>query len=512
MKFIKKLNIIICFIAVFTLSNQTTMAQSACMTVSYEADYNYYQLHGSNTSSRISQIINEVERIYQNSGIDLNITTSNSNIIRSSSEDPYGISSISNFIGTVLDRFISRGYANSSNDVALLFTGKRLSNHGGAYPNTTCVNAGSSCVVGIGVNKNSGARLSIQQEAQIHAHEICHLLTDGGHEPSSSIMNANTPYVGATRFNSNRINLIKAALNRKSCLSCGNTNPNPPVANNNCTLTVSNPTGCEFYFTVNNITYSLPANGSYIFNVANGASYSLLYTNWSTIESRTVSCSNPNYSIRTSLCGGGVVTNTCSSPSYVTASGVTSNACNLSWDNGSGATSYVLYQLVNSSWYKLADAYGNSIGIGGMASGSGYTFAIESVCNGIGSGSYTQTTIYTTNFRTGDNVTLNANGSNELFVIENNTANLSIENNLAIHPNPIKNTGNIDYIINSDSEVTLYISDLMGRKVAELIKAETKIAGRHQAKFDGSQFAEGVYYCTIEAGNFLQTKKLVITK
>jgi len=78
----------------------------------------------------------------------------------------------------------------------------------------------SSCAVGIGVNKSQGYhksqgyQLSSQQEAQIHAHEITHLLTDGGHDDSGvNLMNSNTPYTGASRFSNYRVGLLNQALN-----------------------------------------------------------------------------------------------------------------------------------------------------------------------------------------------------------------------------------------------------------------------------------------------------------
>jgi len=509
MKFIKTLKIIICFLAVFTLSNQTIIAQSGCMTISYEADYHYYQLHGSNTSHHINQVINEVERIYKNSGIDLNFTVVSSNIIKSSIQDTYGISSIFNSIQNVWNIFRNKGYANGSADVALLFSGKKLSHHGVAAGGGAC--SANSYAVGICVNKNQGYKLTPRQEAQIHAHEIGHLLSDTSHDTDSSIMNESIPYVsGATRFNTHRSNLIKNTINSKSCLSCGGGIINPPVVSNNCTLNVSNSTACEFYFEVNNVTYSLPANVNYTFNVRNGTGYKLLYTNWNIIENRVVNCSNSNYNISTNFCAGtsNPIVSACSSPSNVSASNVTSNGCNLNWNN-SGASNYVLYQLINSSWFKLTDVYGTSVGLG-LAPGSIYTFGVESVCGSNRSGNYAQTTVQTPNLRNMDSQSVNAGGSNEVSIIENNLTSLNIEN-MSIYPNPLKNNGSVEFTLNTDSEVSLYISDLLGKKVVELINSEVKTVGKHKVSINGKQLAKGIYYCTLEADNYLQTEKLLIS-
>jgi hypothetical protein len=41
---------------------------------------------------------------------------------------------------------------------------------------------------------------------------------------------------------------------------------------------------------------------------------------------------------------------------------------------------------------------------------------------------------------------------------------------------------------------------------------ETQEAGLHEAKFDGSNLASGVYFYRIQAGSFVQTKRLLLLK
>jgi hypothetical protein len=47
--------------------------------------------------------------------------------------------------------------------------------------------------------------------------------------------------------------------------------------------------------------------------------------------------------------------------------------------------------------------------------------------------------------------------------------------------------------------------------VAVLVN-ERKDAGVHEAKFDGSGLSSGVYFYRIEAGSFVQTRKLLLTR
>jgi hypothetical protein len=47
--------------------------------------------------------------------------------------------------------------------------------------------------------------------------------------------------------------------------------------------------------------------------------------------------------------------------------------------------------------------------------------------------------------------------------------------------------------------------------VTTLVNGEEE-AGFHEARFDGSGFASGVYFYRIQAGNFVETKKLVLLR
>jgi bacillolysin len=84
----------------------------------------------------------------------------------------------------------------------------------------------------------------------------------------------------------------------------------------------------------------------------------------------------------------------------------------------------------------------------------------------------------------------------------------ALENN---YPNPFNPSTVISYQLAVNSHVTLRVYDILGRKVATLVD-EQKQAGSYQATFNGSKFASGVYFYRMEAGSFVQTKKLVLAK
>ena len=79
------------------------------------------------------------------------------------------------------------------------------------------------------------------------------------------------------------------------------------------------------------------------------------------------------------------------------------------------------------------------------------------------------------------------------------------------YPNPFNPITTIDYSIPKESFVTIKVYDMLGREVATLINEE-KNAGEYSVKFNGSILASGVYLYRMKAGNFIQTKKMILMK
>ncbi|HLT24683.1 MAG TPA: T9SS type A sorting domain-containing protein, partial [Ignavibacteria bacterium] len=79
------------------------------------------------------------------------------------------------------------------------------------------------------------------------------------------------------------------------------------------------------------------------------------------------------------------------------------------------------------------------------------------------------------------------------------------------YPNPFNPTTNIQYDIPKDVFVSIKVYDMLGREIAELVN-EVKNAGRYIVGFNGSNLASGIYYYKIKAGNFEQTRRMVLVK
>lgn len=78
------------------------------------------------------------------------------------------------------------------------------------------------------------------------------------------------------------------------------------------------------------------------------------------------------------------------------------------------------------------------------------------------------------------------------------------------YPNPFNPATTIKYDLPKNGNVTLKVYDLLGREIYSV--NEYKIAGSYELKFDGSNYASGLYFYRIEEGNFVEVKKMVLVK
>ena len=84
------------------------------------------------------------------------------------------------------------------------------------------------------------------------------------------------------------------------------------------------------------------------------------------------------------------------------------------------------------------------------------------------------------------------------------------------HPNPFNPYTHIRFSLQTDSYVSITIYDLMGRQIRSLVNQQIS-AGYHTALWNsinnlGSPVSAGVYIYSIQAGQFVQTRKMVLLK
>ena len=86
--------------------------------------------------------------------------------------------------------------------------------------------------------------------------------------------------------------------------------------------------------------------------------------------------------------------------------------------------------------------------------------------------------------------------------------NYNLEQN---YPNPFNPTTTIRYSIPGIQYVSIKVFDILGRDVATLVSG-LQTRGLHSVKFDGSKLPGGIYLYRMRAGNFAETKKLILLK
>ncbi len=100
------------------------------------------------------------------------------------------------------------------------------------------------------------------------------------------------------------------------------------------------------------------------------------------------------------------------------------------------------------------------------------------------------------------------NFSNEIEVELLSVLEFSLYQN---YPNPFNPTTTIQYQLPQDAKATLKVYDVLGNEVATLVN-EYRVAGRYEIDFDASNLSSGIYFYRIQAGNFIETKKMILLR
>jgi hypothetical protein len=99
-----------------------------------------------------------------------------------------------------------------------------------------------------------------------------------------------------------------------------------------------------------------------------------------------------------------------------------------------------------------------------------------------------------------------------LTVVENEQSSTSTEFILKQnYPNPFNPVTTINYSIPKASFVTIKIYDVLGRELLTLVK-ENQLIGNYSIEFNANTLISGVYFYKMQAGNYTETKKLLLIK
>ena len=78
-------------------------------------------------------------------------------------------------------------------------------------------------------------------------------------------------------------------------------------------------------------------------------------------------------------------------------------------------------------------------------------------------------------------------------------------------PNPFNPITTIEYTIPKSGDVSLIIYNIAGQEVIRLLN-ENQFKGIHQVSWNASNMASGIYFYRLQAGDFVQTHKLILLK
>jgi len=89
-----------------------------------------------------------------------------------------------------------------------------------------------------------------------------------------------------------------------------------------------------------------------------------------------------------------------------------------------------------------------------------------------------------------------------------------VEQTLSIRnfPNPFTGETTIEFELDEQSIVSLMVVDVRGKVVATLLNETNTYKGSHQTTFNAKGLSHGIYYCTLIAGDKVETLKMVIAK
>lgn len=79
------------------------------------------------------------------------------------------------------------------------------------------------------------------------------------------------------------------------------------------------------------------------------------------------------------------------------------------------------------------------------------------------------------------------------------------------YPNPFNPSTIISYSVYRSAVVTITLYDALGREIKTLLR-DFKMPGNYKFTFDADGLASGVYFYKLQAGSFIETKKMVLIK
>jgi hypothetical protein len=179
------------------------------------------------------------------------------------------------------------------------------------------------------------------------------------------------------------------------------------------------------------------------------------------------------------------------------------------WNCGGGTLSYSISDDVG--WLSCTPTSGTS-------TGEHDQITVQYSTSGLSPGSYSATVTISDPNASNNPQTISVSLEITTDVVEDaDEADLTINFNLSQnYPNPFNPETVIEYIISKNCQVEISIYNLVGQKVRTLL-CEYQNAGEKKSTWDGrdnqgNELGSGIYFYRLQAGDFCQTKKMVLLR
>lgn len=108
-----------------------------------------------------------------------------------------------------------------------------------------------------------------------------------------------------------------------------------------------------------------------------------------------------------------------------------------------------------------------------------------------------------------------AGGQETIVVVSTEEETFDVPSSYSLHqnyPNPFNPVTTITYELPASAQVSIFVYDVTGRRVATLVQNQHLSSGSHQVQFDGSQLASGLYLYRMQtsSGQSLTRKMMLI--
>jgi arylsulfate sulfotransferase len=79
------------------------------------------------------------------------------------------------------------------------------------------------------------------------------------------------------------------------------------------------------------------------------------------------------------------------------------------------------------------------------------------------------------------------------------------------YPNPFNPITVFNYSVPKQSYVTIKVYDILGNEIKTLVN-ESKLPGFYEVEFDASNLSSGIYFYSLRAGSYIETRKMVLIR